>query len=313
MFDSVRRLPRSYGESPTWVPDWRNQQATAYLLAFQTRVALASVGARNNNIASALIREVQFPEWEDDVVVKARFWHAVGAPVPGSRWTQAFDWCQECVRMDPATQSCVALKGWLVAGLSDEEISYRRPITPFHVKVFHDTWFDVRGHLRWPESLLQVLCARPTTAETPEWERRERTIIRAALADGPEAVDRLVIPSDKLSKDELKWLVEHRAQVQARLCWDRTHVNAAAGFTRNTDITLHQEDQRVSVNRDLAQAKVAMDNKSDEKYRSFFDELSTVWEEHGAVSDASEFFASEEEASDKITKISHKKLAKRVI
>ena len=55
---------------------------------------------------------------------------------------------------------------------------------------------------------------------------------------------------------------------------------------------IHQEDYRTSINKELARSKMDLGNKGDEKYLNFFDELTTVWEKHGAVSDDEEFFAS---------------------
>ena len=292
MFSSVQRVPRNYFESEEWTPDWRNRQAMAYQMAFRTRVLLAAVNDRSGHVATALLREVKFPEWENDPIVKARFWHAVGAPIPDSQWTKAFDRMQGCVKADPIKQSTVALKGWILAGLSDEEISDRRPLPPFYIRVYHDTWFDVRGHMQWPQVLTQVLCMSPMNADTPQWERRERTVMRAAIADGAGAVDRLVVPADKISTTEVEWLLSHRSQVQSRMAWDRTMVNSSHGEGRQGDIMIHQEDYRTSINKELARSKMDLGNKGDEKYLNFFDELTTVWEKHGAVSDDEEFFAS---------------------
>ena len=260
------------------------------MLAFQTRVLLSSTRSNRNSVASALLGEVRFPPNEEDVLVKAKFWHAVGAAAPNSKWTEAFDWCVAGMRMDPAG-FFTSLKGWLLGGLSDEAIAERMPVPPLFVQVFHDVWFDVRGSLAWPDALLRILCGRQLPNDAPEWMRRERTVMYSALSEGTEAVDRLVRPCAKISDSELEWLVKHRAQAQARLAWDRTMGNAAMQ-TRQTDIAVHQEDQRVSVNRDLAKAKQAVDNKSDEKFLNFYNELTSVFEQYGAVSEPEEFFAS---------------------
>ena len=309
MLENVLRLPRSQVESPDWTPDWRDRQATSYVLAFQTRVLLASPRALRNNVATTLLPEVRFPVHEGDSLVKARFWHAVGASAPNSKWNAAFDWCVAGMRMDPSLGFFTPLKGWLLAGLTDEEIAARMPVAPVTAQVFHDVWFDVRGSLAWPDTLLRILCGRPLPNDAPVWMGRERTVIYAALTEAADAVDRLVRPCSKISDSELEWLVRNRSQTQARLAWDRTMTNAAIQ-TRQTDISVHQEDQRVSVNRELAKAKQAVDNKSDEKSQRFFEELSAVYEEHGAVSEPEEFFASG--VAEEEPKVAAKCLARRV-
>jgi len=291
VLENVLRLPRSQAESPDWSPDWRDRQATSYVLAFQTRVILASPRALRNNVASTLLPEVRFPRHEDDGLVKARFWHAAGAAAPNSKWSASFDWCVAGMRLDPSAGFFTPLKGWLLAGLSNEEIAERMPVAPVTVGLYHDVWFDVRGSLAWPETLWRILCGQPLPNDAPVWMGRERTVVYAALTEGADAVDRLVRPSSKISDSELEWLVRHRAQTQALLAWDRTMGNAAMQ-ARQTDIAVHQEDQRVSVNREMARAKQAVDNKSDEKSQRFFEELAAVYEEHGVVSDPEEFFAS---------------------
>ena len=311
MLEHVPRVSRLLTEGPSWTPDWRNRQATAYLLAFNSRVTILSVGARNNNVASSLLPEVRFPAHEDDAIVKGRFWHLAGAPAPNSRWTQAFDLCQGLVQTDATARYATAIKGWLLAGLSDDEIAERHPISPFMVRLFHDVWFDVRGYLNWKVALNTALCGTPQDAATPEWERRERTILRAALWTGADAVDRLIAPRNTLDPKELEWLVDHRIQTQSLLAWDRTQSNFGAGFTRQTDIAIHQEDRRTTINKELANAKQALDNHSDEKYRQFFDQLSSVYEEQGAVSDPSEFFASGLEEEVEVGK-EKKGMARRV-
>ena len=298
VLENVPRLPWSQVVSPAWSADWRNRQADAYMLAFQTRVFLSSTRSNRESVASALLAEVRFPAHENDVIVSAKFWHALGASAPNSKWTDALDWCVAGMRMDPSAGFFTSLKGWLLSGLSDEAIAERMPVPPLFIQVYHDLLFNVRGSLAWPDALLRILCGRQLPNDAPEWERRERTVMYAALTEGIEAVDRLVRPCAKTSDSELEWLVKHRAQAQARLAWDRTMGNAAMQ-TRQTDIAVHQEDQRVSVNRDIAQAKQALDNKSDEKSRRFFEELSAVWEEHGAVSEPEEFIASGAEEEEK--------------
>ena len=268
------------------------------MLAFQTRVLLSSTRSNRNSVASALLGEVRFPPNEEDVLVKAKFWHAVGAAAPNSKWKAALDWVVVGMRMDPSAQFATALKGWLLSGLTDQEIAERMPVPPLFIQVYHDLLFDVRGSLAWPDALLRILCNRPVSNDASDWERRESTVLYAALTEGKEAVDRLVRPCAKISDSELEWLVKHRAQAQARLAWDRTMGNAASQ-PRQTDIPVHQEDQRVSVNRDIAQAKQAVDNKSDEKFLNFYNELTSVFEQYGAVSEPEEFFASGVEEDEK--------------
>jgi len=198
MFESVQRLPRSYSESKHWTPDWRNRQAMAYLAAYDERCPLGANEGAPERFERALAQGIRFPERENDPIVMERFRHAAGARMPASPRTQALDWCQEFTGTDFSLQSTTAIKGWLLAGLTDEEITRRLPISTVAITVFHDVWFDVRGSLRSPEALWQVLCGTPLPTGAAEWQRRERAVFRAALVYGAEAVDRLLIPNHRV-------------------------------------------------------------------------------------------------------------------
>jgi len=218
MLEDIQRLPRSISESTDWTPDWRDRQAMAYLAGYRDRFELRAGEGEREAFERALgAGMIRFPVREDDPVVKARFRHLAGAAVPGSEWTAAFDWCQECVGMDPSRQSTIALKGWLLAGLTDEEITRRRPMTPCAVRVFHDVWFDVRPNMQVPGALIRILCGAPLPTGAAGWQRRERAVFHAALFNGAESVDRMLIPDDRPAAGGNDWYVTERRRLQREI------------------------------------------------------------------------------------------------
>ena len=254
MFESVQRLPRSYSESTSWTPDWRNRQAMAYLAAFRDQLALETRYGSQEDAAPALLNTVRLPPWEDDRVVMLRFLHAAGSPVIGPNWTAAFNVGEQLIRMNPEALEAASIKAWLLVHQTDEEIAARHSLTPFHVKVFHDTWFDVRAPLSEREMLLRILCEDPSASDPDGWQQRECRILRVALACGIETLDRLLVLNEDISDEHLEWLAETRRKVLNK------------------------------VNREQAKARKANANPNSEKFRQFTKGLLTACDRHGKVS-----------------------------
>ena len=221
MFEDIDRLPRSISDSRAWTPDWRNRQAMAYLAAFQERFPLRGGERARERLERALAQGLRLPTWEDDRMVKARFHHAAYGQMPNSPWSAAFDWCHGLMEMDPSLQRSTALKGWLLAGLSDDDIIRRWPITPEVINIFHDVWFDVRGSLQQPEALRQALGYAGLATGAAEWQRHERTVFRVALYEGAGSVDRLMIPNDRLCASDSERQPSNRRRLQAGLPQNR--------------------------------------------------------------------------------------------
>ena len=259
MLEDIQRLPRSISESTDWTPDWRDRQAMAYLAGYRDRFELRAGEGEREAFERALgAGMIRFPVREDDPVVKARFRHLAGAAVPGSEWTAAFDLGEELIRMNPVTLEAASIKGWLLTGLTDGKIAAMHPLTPFQVRVFHDTWFDVRDHLPERDMLMRVICDKPLGADTAEWKRQERRILWTALSCGAETLDELLNPSDRLRNPLNDEELECLARIRRRA--------------------------RNQVNREQAKARKANDNPNTEKFRRFVKGLLVACDRHGVVS-----------------------------
>ena len=213
MLEHVRRIPRSMSESniestsesDQWTPDWRNRQAMEYLNAYNERFPLREGETAPQRFIRALRHGMRLPAWEDDRMVMARFHHAAGGQMPDSPYTHAFERCHGLMERDPSTGSSTSLKGWLLAGLANEEILQRLPFSPEIIDIFHDVWFDVRGSLHLPNELWRVLIRTPLPAGAPQWQIHAQGVFWAAIAEGIESVDRMLIPNDRPSESERAW------------------------------------------------------------------------------------------------------------
>ena len=208
MFNNVERLPRSYDESRNaWTPDWRNRQALKYHEAFLAETGWRAGETPSEEDVRALAGKQPFADWEDDEMVKARALRLAGLPMPGTS-RQDFHYMEGWARPDAVIDFGAGLKGWLLAGLDDEAIGVRLPLSPIRVRVFHDVWFDVRGLLERKEILWRILCGTPLPDNASDREKRERRIIHAALTGGTEYVDRLLCPRNELSAEDHQWYVD---------------------------------------------------------------------------------------------------------
>jgi len=194
----------STSESDQWTPDWRNRQAMEYLNAYNERFPLREgETAPQRFIRARAAGGIRYPAWENDSIIKARFRHLAGTAIPDSEWTAAFDLGEGLIRTNPDTLDAGVIKGWLLAGLTDEEIAARHPLTPFQIRVFHNTWFDVRSHSLLPHDLLRITCGEPPETETSNWENRERRVLWIALSCGRSTLDEFLNPPSILVRDSI--------------------------------------------------------------------------------------------------------------
>ena len=213
----------STSEPDQWTPDWRNRQALAYLNAYNERFPLREgETAPQRFIRARAAGGIRYPAWENDSIIKARFRHLAGTAIPDSEWTAAFDLGEGLIRTNPDTLDAGVIKGWLLAGLTDEEIAARHPLTPFQIRVFHNTWFDVRSHSLLPHDLLRITCGEPPETETSNWENRERRVLWIALSCGRSTLDEFLNPPsilvrDSITFERLEWEGGKRLRYKTRL------------------------------------------------------------------------------------------------
>ena len=213
----------STSESDQWTPDWRNRQAMEYLNAYNERFPLREgETAPQRFIRARAAGGIRYPAWEKDSIIKARFRHLAGTAIPDSEWTAAFDLGEGLIRTNPDTLDAGVIKGWLLAGLTDEEIAARHPLTPFQIRVFHNTWFDVRSHSLLPHDLLRITCGEPPETETSNWENRERRVLWIALSCGRSTLDEILNPPsilvrDSITFERLEWEGGKRLRYKTRL------------------------------------------------------------------------------------------------
>jgi len=168
--EDVRRLPRSFIESPNFKPDWRNSQAQLYV----------------NEIREGGLQQLpSLPSWEDDDYVRDQYYHRLGVLSKENNTEQVLHWLDELQSLkDP--KPLARFKARLIAGRSDEEIAEQEGVLPAYVDYFEKLYFNVR-----PLSNIhhKVTLLKPYELATSDKERLEKLYLTIALHGSAEELD----------------------------------------------------------------------------------------------------------------------------
>lgn len=210
-FDKTpRRLPRNLKESGAVTPDWRYQQAVLYVEAAENQ-------------------DYNLLELEDDILV-IRLYAFMRHGTSGSTQLDAG------IRYAIDAESCASdfgvgtrIKGYVMAGLSEEEIAERTGCDVESVDIFEKLFFDVREKRTCRDYMVSLALPMVVDRSENPAKRRERSLLYNSVAFGAEGLESALSRTVDITEAGLEKQEMHlRALVQG-LAFDFLVMNKIKG------------------------------------------------------------------------------------